>query len=57
MHRQRGIKGHRREIQEPPNLVKIVFSSRRGCGTLAVRPYMLAVAANQVEELLITQQN
>jgi hypothetical protein len=51
-----GPKGIAVKFEHPGIWYEIVFSSRRGYGTLAVRRYMLAAVANRVEELIITQQ-
>ena len=51
-----GPKGIAVKFDHPGIWYEIVFSSRRGYGTLAVRRYMLAAVANRVEELIITQQ-
>lgn len=51
-----GPRGIAVKFEHPGIWYEIVFSSRRGYGTLAVRRYMLAAVANRVEELLITQQ-
>ena len=51
-----GPKGVAVKFEHPGIWYEMVFSSRRGYGTLHVRRYMLAAVANRVEELLITQQ-